>query len=122
MVREGGSIPIIATFSKILRVPCVLMGIGLNDDNLHAPNEKMDLDQFYGGIQASAALFEVLAEMPRRRSRELCERCHRRLEARPAGFPQVDGQQGANQTGDHDCHFLRGLLHCDAIGWPKGTK
>ncbi len=64
LVREGGSIPIVATFERLLKVPTVLMGIGLNDDNLHAPNEKMDLDQFYGGIQASAALFEELAEMP----------------------------------------------------------
>ncbi|NIM61654.1 MAG: dipeptidase, partial [Acidobacteria bacterium] len=37
-VREGGSIPVVDTFDRKLRVPCVLMGFGLQDDNLHAPN------------------------------------------------------------------------------------
>ncbi len=60
-VREGGSIPVVASFEKILRVPVVLMGFGLNDDNLHAPNEKFDLDNFYGGIRAAAYLMEELA-------------------------------------------------------------
>ena len=60
LVREGGSIPIIASFSKILKVPSVLMGIGLNDDNLHAPNEKMELDNFYRGNAAAAFLMEEL--------------------------------------------------------------
>jgi len=59
-VREGGSIPVVATFDAMLGVPCVLMGIGLQDDNLHAPNEKIDLDQFYGGIEAAAYLMEEL--------------------------------------------------------------
>jgi acetylornithine deacetylase/succinyl-diaminopimelate desuccinylase-like protein len=61
-VREGGSIPIVAVFDKLLRVPTVLMGIGLNDDNLHAPNEKLDLDQFYRGIEAAAYLMEELGD------------------------------------------------------------
>jgi len=56
--REGGSIPVVATFSKVLKVPAVLMGIGLQDDNLHAPNEKLDLDQFYRGIESAAYLME----------------------------------------------------------------
>ncbi len=60
-VREGGSIPIITDFERELKVPAVLMGIGLPDDNLHAPNEKIDLDNFYGGIEASAYLMEELA-------------------------------------------------------------
>ena len=59
-VREGGSIPVVATFTELLKVPCVLMGVGLQDDNLHAPNEKIDLDQFYGGIEAAAYLMEEL--------------------------------------------------------------
>ena len=59
-VREGGSIPVIASFSKMLNVPSVLMGIGLNDDNLHAPNEKIDLDNFYQGNEAAAFLMEEL--------------------------------------------------------------
>jgi acetylornithine deacetylase/succinyl-diaminopimelate desuccinylase-like protein len=61
LVREGGSIPIVADFARLLKVPCVLMGLGLNDDNLHAPNEKMDLDNFFRGIEASAFLMEELA-------------------------------------------------------------
>jgi len=60
-VREGGSIPIVADFERRLKVPTVLMGLGLNDDNLHAPNEKMDLDNFYQGIEASAYFMEELA-------------------------------------------------------------
>ncbi len=59
-MREGGSIPVVGTFGKLLGVPAVLMGIGLPDDNLHAPNEKFDLDQFYRGNEAAAALFEEL--------------------------------------------------------------
>jgi acetylornithine deacetylase/succinyl-diaminopimelate desuccinylase-like protein len=58
--REGGSIPIVATFEKMLEVPAVLMGIGLQDDNLHAPNEKIDLDQFFRGNEAAAFLMEEL--------------------------------------------------------------
>ncbi|MEW6747300.1 MAG: dipeptidase, partial [Planctomycetota bacterium] len=58
--REGGSIPIIATFDRILKVPAVLMGIGLPDDSAHAPNEKLDLDNFYKGIDAAAYLMEEL--------------------------------------------------------------
>ncbi|MCP3981600.1 MAG: dipeptidase [bacterium] len=61
-VREGGSIPVVATFEKLLRVPTVLMGFGLNDDNLHAPNEKMELSNFYRGMQASAYLMEELGK------------------------------------------------------------
>jgi acetylornithine deacetylase/succinyl-diaminopimelate desuccinylase-like protein len=57
-VREGGSIPIVPSFESMLKVPVVLMGIGLPDDNLHAPNEKMDVDQFYKGIEAAAYLME----------------------------------------------------------------
>jgi acetylornithine deacetylase/succinyl-diaminopimelate desuccinylase-like protein len=62
-VREGGSIPIVAAFAKTLKVPCVLMGIGLNDDNLHAPNEKLDLANFERGNEAAAYLLEELGAM-----------------------------------------------------------
>ncbi|GAC1509588.1 MAG: dipeptidase [Ktedonobacteraceae bacterium] len=50
-LREGGSIPIAALDSEVRQVPIVLMGVGLPDDNLHAPNEKYELDQFYNGIR-----------------------------------------------------------------------
>ncbi len=59
--REGGSIPVVATFDQLLKVPTLLVGFGLQDDNLHAPNEKMELDNFYRGIATSAFLIEELA-------------------------------------------------------------
>jgi acetylornithine deacetylase/succinyl-diaminopimelate desuccinylase-like protein len=59
--REGGSIPVVATFQEILGLPSVLFGIGLPDQNAHAPNEKMDLQNFHGGIIASAFLYEEIA-------------------------------------------------------------
>jgi acetylornithine deacetylase/succinyl-diaminopimelate desuccinylase-like protein len=59
-IREGGSIPVVATFDRVLRVPTVLMGIGLQDDNLHAPNEKLELSNFYRGIETAAFLMEEL--------------------------------------------------------------
>lgn len=59
--REGGSIPVVAAFDRILKVPSVLMGIGLHDDNLHAPDEKIDLDNFYNGNEAAAYLMDELA-------------------------------------------------------------
>ena len=56
--REGGSIPVVATFQDILGLPSVLFGVGLPDDRIHAPNEKLDLDNFQRGIVASAKLYE----------------------------------------------------------------
>ena len=51
-VREGGSIPIVSTFASVLGVPILLLGFGLSDDNLHSPNEKFNISNFYGGIRA----------------------------------------------------------------------
>lgn len=59
--RAGGSIPIVASFQELLGTPIVLMGMGLNDDNLHSPNEKFDLECFEKGIQASENLLRLLA-------------------------------------------------------------
>ncbi len=59
-IREGGSIPIAALFHEILGAPVVLMGFGLPDDNLHAPNEKYSLDQFYNGIQVVARFLQKM--------------------------------------------------------------
>jgi len=61
-IREGGSIPIAALFHGILGVPVVMMGFGLPDDNLHAPNEKYSLSQFYKGIRTVARFFEHIGE------------------------------------------------------------
>ncbi len=57
--REGGSIPIVSTFEELLGVPVVLMGIGLPDENAHAPNENLALENFYNGIRSSAYFFEA---------------------------------------------------------------
>ncbi len=60
LLREGGSIPIAALFYEILRAPVVLMGFGLPDDNLHAPNEKYSLTQFYKGLRTVASFLQKL--------------------------------------------------------------
>jgi acetylornithine deacetylase/succinyl-diaminopimelate desuccinylase-like protein len=60
--REGGSIPVVSTFQSELNAPTVLFGIGLPDENAHAPNEKLDLGNFYGGILASAYLYDEIAK------------------------------------------------------------
>jgi acetylornithine deacetylase/succinyl-diaminopimelate desuccinylase-like protein len=60
--RTGGTIPVVATFVKLLKAPCLLMGIGLPDENAHAPNEKLDLDNLHHGMLSAAYLFEELAE------------------------------------------------------------
>ncbi|UCH66337.1 MAG: dipeptidase [Ignavibacterium sp.] len=57
-MREGGSIPIVASFLKKLKVPPVLMGLGLNTENLHSPNEHFDLKHFHLGILSSAYFFD----------------------------------------------------------------
>lgn len=48
--KDGGSIPIIEAFSRLLAVPVVMMGFGLPDENLHAPNEHFNLDNFHKGL------------------------------------------------------------------------
>jgi acetylornithine deacetylase/succinyl-diaminopimelate desuccinylase-like protein len=59
-IRSGGSIPIAGLFSEQLGIPSVLAGFGLPDDNLHAPNEKLFLPNFYRGIDAIALYLEKL--------------------------------------------------------------
>ena len=61
--REGGSIPVVSTFQEELGVPCVLFGVGLPDENAHAPDEKLDLGNFHGGVIASAYLYKEIGEM-----------------------------------------------------------
>src|ERR671913_411588 len=58
--REGGSIPVVATFQEELGLPCVLFGVGLPDENAHAPDEKLDLGNFHNGIIASAYLYKEI--------------------------------------------------------------
>jgi acetylornithine deacetylase/succinyl-diaminopimelate desuccinylase-like protein len=59
-IRSGGSIPIVAAFDEFLGIPSVMMGFGLPDDNLHAPNEKLHLPNFFRGIEAVARYIEIL--------------------------------------------------------------
>jgi acetylornithine deacetylase/succinyl-diaminopimelate desuccinylase-like protein len=59
-MRSGGSIPIVGLFLKHLGIPSVMMGFGLPDDNLHAPNEKFHLPNFYRGIEAVGRYLELL--------------------------------------------------------------
>ena len=63
--REGGSIPVVFTFQKELGVPSVLFGVGLPDENAHAPNEKLDLGNFHNGVIASAILYEEIGGLRR---------------------------------------------------------
>lgn len=57
--REGGSIPIVVQFKKILKIDTVLLGFGLPDENAHAPDEFLHMPNFYGGIRTVAHFFEV---------------------------------------------------------------
>jgi acetylornithine deacetylase/succinyl-diaminopimelate desuccinylase-like protein len=61
--REGGSIPVVSTFQEVLGVPSVLFGVGLPDENAHAPNEKLDLGNFHNGVIASAFLYEEIGKL-----------------------------------------------------------
>jgi acetylornithine deacetylase/succinyl-diaminopimelate desuccinylase-like protein len=61
--REGGSIPVVATFQEELGLPCVLFGVGLPDENAHAPDEKLDLGNFHNGIIASAYLYKEISAL-----------------------------------------------------------
>ena len=62
-VRGGGSIPICSLFEKELGVKVVLMGFGLDSDNLHSPNEKFDLANFYKGIETIPYFHKYFTEM-----------------------------------------------------------
>jgi len=59
-VRCGGSIPVAAIISEQLGIPVVMVGFGLPDDNTHAPNEKLNLSNFYRGIETMARYFDKL--------------------------------------------------------------
>ena len=63
--REGGSIPVVFTFQQELGLPSVLFGVGLPDENAHAPNEKLDLGNFHNGVIASAILYDEIGGLRR---------------------------------------------------------
>ena len=70
--REGGSIPVVSTFQEELGLPCVLFGVGLPDENAHAPDEKLDLGNFHGGVIASAYLYKEIGALTRSRGSKRC--------------------------------------------------
>jgi acetylornithine deacetylase/succinyl-diaminopimelate desuccinylase-like protein len=62
-VRSGGSIPIVATFEKVLGIKSVLLGFGLDSDAIHSPNENYPLFNFYKGIETIPLYYRYYAEM-----------------------------------------------------------
>jgi acetylornithine deacetylase/succinyl-diaminopimelate desuccinylase-like protein len=60
-IGSGGTIGPVSSFDRILKLPQLLIGVGLPDDAIHAPNEKFDLGQFYGGIETMTYLYDELA-------------------------------------------------------------
>ena len=61
-IRSGGSIPIVGDLERHLGMPSVLMGFGLPDDNIHAPNEKFSLKNFELGIESLIRFLEEVGE------------------------------------------------------------
>ncbi len=61
--RGGGSIPIVALFEKELGIKTVLMGFGLDSDNLHSPNEKFDIANYYKGIETIPLFHKYFSEL-----------------------------------------------------------
>ena len=70
LMREGGSIPIVTEFKRILGADSLLLGLALPDANAHSPNESFNLDAFAGGMRMSALLWQELAGAPKRRRPE----------------------------------------------------
>jgi acetylornithine deacetylase/succinyl-diaminopimelate desuccinylase-like protein len=62
-IREGGSIPFVTQMSDTFNVPCVLIGFGLPDENAHAPDEHLFLENYFSGIKAIAHFYQDLATL-----------------------------------------------------------
>jgi acetylornithine deacetylase/succinyl-diaminopimelate desuccinylase-like protein len=62
-LRSGGSIPVVTVFQEVLGIPAVLMGFGLPDDHIHAPNEKLYLPNFYNAIKTSVWYLALAAKL-----------------------------------------------------------
>jgi acetylornithine deacetylase/succinyl-diaminopimelate desuccinylase-like protein len=59
-IREGGSIPFVTQMHDAFKIPCVLLGFGLPDENAHAPDEHISLENYFNGIKAVALFYERL--------------------------------------------------------------
>ena len=59
-IRSGGSVPIVGQFQRDLGIPTVMMGLGLPDDNIHAPNERFHIPNFYRGIESLVRFLSIL--------------------------------------------------------------
>jgi acetylornithine deacetylase/succinyl-diaminopimelate desuccinylase-like protein len=66
-IREGGSIPFVRTIADVTGKPCLLMGFGQPDENAHAPNEWIDLENFHLGIKSAAHLYDELSRLEDKR-------------------------------------------------------
>ena len=64
--REGGSIPVVADFKRLLGLDTVLMGFGLDSDAIHSPNERFGLDRFHQGIEAGVRFLDAYARQDAR--------------------------------------------------------
>jgi acetylornithine deacetylase/succinyl-diaminopimelate desuccinylase-like protein len=61
-IGAGGSIGPVETFDRVLGLPQIMLGVGLPDDHIHAPNEKFSLSQFFGGVKTVASLYDEVAK------------------------------------------------------------
>jgi acetylornithine deacetylase/succinyl-diaminopimelate desuccinylase-like protein len=62
-IREGGSIPFVTQMRDTFQVPCILIGFGLPDENAHAPDEHLRLENYFGGIKSIALFYEELGSL-----------------------------------------------------------
>ena len=62
-IREGGSIPFVTDMYETFGKPCVLMGFGHPEENAHAPNEHLFLENYFGGIKSVAHFYEELSKV-----------------------------------------------------------
>jgi acetylornithine deacetylase/succinyl-diaminopimelate desuccinylase-like protein len=62
-IREGGSIPFVTQMYDTFQVPCILLGFGLPDENAHAPDEHISLENYFGGIKAVANFYQGLSRL-----------------------------------------------------------
>ena len=63
LTREGGSIPIVPMLAEVLNAEVLLVGFGLPDQNAHAPDENLDLENFHKGIRSLVILYQNLSEL-----------------------------------------------------------